>query len=539
MKLIIPEIKTIISSPVGVIKPVVGSRGSGKSSWLSSLLYNLRNQKTVFSIYVNIFRSISTIKEVGRTVFMERYVLNDVMLEILAKLRTMAPSLFQRERWIEEVAKNVVTLPTPEKLPNISSDNLFDILKVLKGIGYKAFVIAIDELDKLTEYGDPNFEKLVSVTCDFFGTQQGLFQKLSSENRASIYTSCDEKLVEPFKKRGLTYLSSQIVIERLDKDEAKRMIRARLKPQIEIFPFSEESVKTLVSYFHGNARNIIFACGDLMREAAIRGLKEIDQELTKQLFLKVGTENFEKDFQDLAAFEESSIGAKMVWRVCSRVPKLEDRKQALAFIVDLYEGKEAKNPPEYVLRFLKDDEYLVPHRLPKEKQEIDQHLVSFFDQWVKRGHSTEDFVEWYSTSPQRPEEFVSIDNKVQSLLKAITDEHVRQMISDSYDIYAYSLDRHTQRQIVVIKSWSMLEKVIKAYCLETGYQGFVLTLTEEQADKHASRDTRDRKTLIRFFTDALWKKRTRLVHLGTIKTIKDLRSMVVHDDYLPTDRSFF
>jgi len=532
---IYPEIQTIINSPVGVIKPIIGSRGSGKSSWLLNMLYNLVNRKTVFSIYVNTFRSISTIKEVGRTVFMEKYVLNDIMSEILAKVRTVAPSLFLKEKWIENVAKNVITIPTPETMPNISADNLFDILRALKGEGYNAFVIAIDELDKLTEEGDPDFEKLVNMTCDFFGTQQGLFQKLSSEYRASLYISCDEKLVDPLERRDLTYLSNSILIERLDSNEVKRMIGARLSPQVEIFPFSQECLETLVSYFQGNARKIIFACGALMREASIRGLKDINQTLAKQLFQRVAVENFTKDFQDLAKLEESSIGAKMLWRLCSKIPTVEDRKQTLLFITCIYKGKEAKKPPESILKMLKDHEYLAPYKLPKEKQEINSRLISFFDHWIKKGHLIEDFIDWYSTSMQRPEETASIDNLVKSLLKAISDENIRQMINDSYDIYTYALEYYNQRDVIVIKSWSMLEKIIKAYCLETGFRDYALSLSEEQEDKHASIEYRDRISLLRLFTLALNKKKTRLLQLGTIKSIKETRNMVEHDGYMPTE----
>ncbi len=537
MQLIHPEIETIIHSPVGVVKPVVGARGSGKTSWLFYLQHNLRDHRKVFSIYVNMYRSISTIKEALSVVSMEKYVLNDLLNEILTKMRAVTPSLFQEQKWIENIAKNIITVPSPEKTPAISLDNLFDILQLLKGKGYEAFVFGIDELDKLTVPGDPMFEKLVIMVCDFFGTQQGLFQKLASEYRTSIYISCDEKLMDPFKRRGLTYLSNLIPIKRMDQDEVKKLIEARLSEQNEVFPFNDDCIKVLTSYFQGNPREIIFRCADLMKEAAKRGLKEIDGKLAKEIFLNVGLESFRKDFQELAITKESSTGARMLWRISSRFPAFQDRVQAFRFITEIYSRKEVENPPEHIVEYLKDSEYIISSPSPTErfKYKLDENLSSFFNYWIKRGHTIEDFIEWYSEYPEKPETYIEIDKKVQSLLSAIKDENVQNMISKAYDIYVHILDRQMHNQMVILKSWTMLETTIKAYCLEAGIKDFILSYTEEQSDKHMSPDVKFRRKLMQLFTLALKKKRTRLVQLGSIKTICEIRNDVVHGGYMPKD----
>lgn len=534
IKKIRPEVQTIANSPVGVIKPVVGTRGSGKSTWLLNFLYSLEDNKTIFFIYVNTFKSISTVREAAKTVFMERYVLNEVISQIFAKIRSIAPSLFEDHKWMEEVAGNIVTIPSPEVRPNISQDNLVDVLKVLKGEKFVKFVIAIDELDKVTEEGAPDYEKLMTMIGDFFGTQQGLFQMLAAEHKASIYISCDEKWMELFRRRNLTYLKKAVQIERLNPLELKRIIKTRLKPQIDIFPFSTESLEIVNSYFSGNARSLIFACRELMIDSSVRGLKQIDGKMVKRLFSKIAAESFQEDFQDIAKLDISSIGAKMLWRLCSKIPMREDREKTLLFLARVYRNEEIELPPEYIVKILKDYEY-VTFKLPKGKPEINMKLKSFFDQWIKKGHLLDDLVEWYSENIQRPEEFASIDDKVNSLLKAIPNEQVQKRILYAYDLYSYTLDYHTQKQMVVLKSWSMLESLIKAYCLEIGFREFYLTLSEEQLDEHSSPYHKNRLSLLQKFTIALNKKSTRLIHLGTIKSIKDLRNSVEHEGYMPKE----
>ena len=225
----------------------------------------------------------------------------------------------------------------------------------------------------------------------------------------------------------------------------------------------------------------------------------------------------------------------MLWRLCSRIALLEDRKRTLFFLVRVYQNKECNPPSQEILRILEDYGFVTLKR-PKGKPEINTKLKMFLDQWIKLGHLLEDLIEWYSEAVVRPAQFTPIDEKVTFLLEMIPDKQVREMIVRAYDIYSYELDSCTQGQMIIRKSWSMLENLIKAYCLETGFRDFYLILDEEALDKQASPLHRDRKSLMDKFKVALRKKQNRLKHFGLISSIKNLRNAIEHEKYIPKER---
>jgi len=528
------EARTIRESPVGTIKPVVGSRGSGKTTWLLSLLYQLEAVHSVFSVYVNVFKCISTIREAARTVLMERYLLNEIMSQIFAKIRSLAPQLFMNFKWMDKIANRIVTIPSPDVQPDISPDNLFDILEVLKGEGYTKFVIAIDELDKITEEGAHDYERLMNIVGDFFGTQQGLFQMLATEHSASVYIACDEKWLDLFEKRNLNYLNNIIQIYRLTPDELQKIVKARLKPQTDQFPFTSGALNVLTSYFSGNARKLIFACRDLMIDASVKGAKQIDETAVKRLFYRVATRNFSRDFQALAKLKVSSIGARMLWRLCSRIPSKEHRKEALSFIIKAYQGKKCEIFTQEIIKLLEECGFVTIKR-PEGTPMVDVKLKAFLQGWQRKGHLLDDIVEWYSETVVRPEYFTPIDEKINHLIESISDDQIRKLITLAYDMYSYELDSHTEPQLIIIKSWNMLESLLKAYCLETGFRDFYLSLNEEELNKHPSPIHRNRKSLVEKFKIALKKKGVYLKHLGLIYSVKDLRNATLHESYVPKE----
>jgi len=55
------EIKDIRNSPVGVVKPVIGSRGSGKTTCLYYLIYSLEREHGTLPVYRNVHEVLSLI----------------------------------------------------------------------------------------------------------------------------------------------------------------------------------------------------------------------------------------------------------------------------------------------------------------------------------------------------------------------------------------------------------------------------------------------------------------------------------------------
>jgi hypothetical protein len=271
-----------------------------------------------------------------------------------------------------------------------------------------------------------------------------------------------------------------------------------------------------------------------MIEASVKGDKQIDGRMVKRLFLKTAAESFEKDFQEIAKLEESSMGARMLWRLCSKLTSREDREKALFFLAKLYRNEAYDALPEQILEVIKDCEY-VRFKLPKKEAELDTKLRSFLDRWVKTGHSLDDLIGWYSEAVQRPEELSHIDDQVKHLIDAIPDVDIGKKILYAYDFYSCRLDYENQKDTVVLKSWSMLESLIKAFCLETGFRDFVLGASEERLDSEPSPHHRFRISLMELFGAALARKRIRLIQYGAINSVKELRNQVQHEQYMPND----
>jgi len=513
------EIQDIQNSDVGAIKPVIGSRGAGKTACLYYLIHSLSNHKNILPVYVNMHASLSLIQEspypITHTI---RYVTKELISETAKLLMNLNYGFVEKDPVIKNIVDRAKTQQlTPNEIPEITDDDLELFVKILNKNGLSV-VFAIDELDKFET------SRQVKNLADFFKNEQALLTKLAGGYKSFFYFSSSTRW-EFVKKQEFSYLSNIFYIKRADFLEGKRILKRRFEvssPGSKL-PITDQAIELLISIFNGNPRRVILATGHLLRLAHDRDLDIVDYDLVKQTYSEESRQGFKEDYEEIIATDsKASKGALMIWYLCTRVPP-ENRMVVLDCLVKIYK-KSVKKNESFLLEVLENTGCIRLSQEGKQQIQIHEDIISFFKKWEELGHNIFDFSEWYSDTHVEPPTIPYSYKLVQDLYNRLKSHGAKKNLRDSWDLY-FNLEVTSEPLDILYYSWRLLEKMVIAFCIWSGT--YEIKLVETTIEDIASRkaleflgitDPNAKDLLIRF-NFALRKTMIKLKNFGLIGTV--------------------
>lgn len=512
------EVQNILNSPVGVIKPVVGPRGSGKTACLYYLIHSLKSYKDkILPIYVALHDSLSLIQESPFPITLTtRFVTKELISRIAESLDS---SLIKEEPIIETIicrAKQISRTPT--EVPNVTDQDLEILVDILKKRGF-TIVFAIDELDKFEA------PKQVKNLADYFKNEQALLTELASRNRTFFYISSSTRW-DFLKKQEFSYLGGVFNITRLDFIEGKRILEKRFevtnpgsKP-----PFTDGALRLLMSIFNGHPRRFVLASGHLLRLAHDKDVNIVDEELVKEAYGEESRKRFQEDYEEIiSADRNAGNGALLLWHLCTKIPSSMDVKKVLDDLVMIYEDKKYATEHLSSLNFLEETKCL-EHSKTDGSLKLNKDIVLLFKKIVEMGHSLFDFTEWYASIRLEPPGIPYCYKIIQDLYPLLSCYDAKKNLAESWDIY-FALDVSCDPLEILDLSWKALVKEITAFCIECGTYETKLkeTTIEDVARRKAIEflgitDFETKQLLIKFL-EALRYTRIELQSFGLIATI--------------------
>jgi|YelNatPaOPRAMG01_1025707.scaffolds.fasta_scaffold01019_17 Cdc6-like AAA superfamily ATPase len=510
------EIQDILNSNVGVIKPLVGSRGSGKTTCLYYLIYSLGSYKEILPVYTNLHESLSMIQESPFPItFTTRFVTRELILQIGKSLKS---DFIKDEPIIENIIKRAKQIPcAPTEIPKVTDQDLELLIEVLKKKGLTV-VFAIDELDKFET------KKQVKNLADFFKNEQALLTKLASKNRTFFYISSSTRW-DFLQNQDFSYLAGVFYVEKLDFAECKRILEKRFeicspgsKP-----PFTDSALQLLISIFNGNPRRFILAAGHLLRLAHDNDMNIVTEELVKKAYGEESRRRLQEDYEEIiSADKKAGNGALLIWYLCTKIPST-DVKKTLDDLIMVYKGK--KHVAEHIsnLDFLEGAKCL-------ERSEADgsvslhEDVISFFKKIEEMGHSLFDFAQWYSSIRLEPPGIPYCYKMIQELYSSLRNYEAKKNLVVSWEIY-FSLEISTDQLEILSLCWKMLAKEITAFCLEYGTyrrrrtESTIEDVSRRKAVEFLGVTEHEAKELLINFLEALHSTKIELQNFGLIAAI--------------------
>jgi Cdc6-like AAA superfamily ATPase len=263
---------------MGLIRPVVGPRGSGKTAHIYSLVSALAREKGILPVYVSVGNSLKHIRRAPQpTSVTVSYVQRDILRSIIKAMQKTRPGFVDKNPVVDSIWQRVTDKAEEgvdeESVPMVRDSDLRVLLQEIHSEGLR-IVIAIDELDKLSSRSE------VATVKEFFRSEQFHLTDITSNWRTSIYLSSSETW-DFLKEQDFNYLSSTVQVIPISKEEARKIIQKRidiLSPGCEL-PISDDALACLVSVWRGNIRNLIYECEKVLDSAHNRGLKRADKNL--------------------------------------------------------------------------------------------------------------------------------------------------------------------------------------------------------------------------------------------------------------------
>jgi Cdc6-like AAA superfamily ATPase len=454
------EVKDIIRSPVGLVKPVVGTRGSGKTAALYYLVHQLRGEKSILPCYVNMRESIPYIRESPFPLVLSRaFVMREVVRTIISNGQFVEPALLDRHPTVKDMWERVTAwAPTPRTVPKIATSDLDILLKTLHTYGRKV-VLAIDEFDKMTEPSE-----LVTLS-DFFRSEQAFFTELASNLKTFIYLSASTKW-DFMSSSELSYLKKTLVVFRLTPVEAKSILVRRFEvdnPGVKP-PFTDDAIAGLVSIVRGNARDFIFKSGEVLKVAYDKNRPQVDRDLLSDVYGNDMKASLHESFQEIVKGNDlAAKGAFEIFEVC--VPKSrEQRRSYLTALMKLYREAPLDSPESKALVLdLERQGWIYRSPIDGRKPRIYDEIRVFLREWEGFGHLLEDFVDWYSMGSPEPAGLPQTYRYVRDTCRRISEAEAISSIEASWTKYR-QLDRPNDPVEIVGTAYEMLKDMMKGYC---------------------------------------------------------------------------
>lgn len=523
------EIKDIRNSPVGVVKPVIGSRGSGKTTCLYYLIYSLERERGTLPVYRNVHEVLSLIEESPFPVTLTtKFITRELLSSLVDACIRKYPELVKNHPVMEDMKRRLERGPkSPKDIPQVADSDVEILTDILKSNGITT-IFALDELDKFEQPSQ------IATLEDYFRNEQTLFTTLASKTRTFFYISSSVRWGF-LGSSDFSYLSNTFQVQRADWVEGKMILEKRfevvskdVKP-----PFEESAIKCLVSFVNGNPRVFITKAGEMLRLAHDRDESLVNEQLIRLAFsgeIKEIDKRFEDDFEELVrSNSEARRGGLLLWYFLTSL-NVDQRKIVMNGILDLYHGNVCD------LRILP-----VPLRADvemhalKEKDGViglDESVRYLLKSWEKMGHSVLDLADWYCERLPKPGGLPEAYQIIEKISSAVHHPKTRAYLQKSLTSL-FTAESSKDLATIRYSSWGMLHSAILAFTNEYGRHRYV------PAGKYRERHLDDAlsalgikdeegRTLFAAFLQTVNESRIKLANVGTMISIRDKHELVLN-----------
>ena len=523
------EVKDIRNSPVGVVKPVIGSRGSGKTTCLYYLISSLERERGILPIYRNVHEVLSLIEESPFPVTLTtRFITRELLSSLVDACIQKYPQLVKNHPMIEGTKRRLDLHPSsPKDIPQVADSDVEILTEILKSNGITT-IFALDELDKFEQPSQ------IANLEDYFRNEQTLFTSLASKTRTFFYISSSVRW-SFIGSPDFSYLSNVFQVQRADWVEGKMILEKRfevvnkeVKP-----PFDELAIKCLISFVNGNPRLFITKAGEMLRLAHDRDENLVNEQLIREAFsgqIKEIDKRFEDDFEELVRSDsEARRGGLLLWYFLTSL-NVDQRRIVMNGILDLYCGNVCDFrilpvPPRAALgmRPFKEKDGVVG---------LDESVRYLLKSWEKMGHTVSDLASWYCERLPKPGVLPEAYQLFEKIDAAVRHPKTRAYLQKSL---ASLFTAESSKDLTTIKysSWGMLHNAILAFTNEYGRHRYVPRgkYRERQLDDTlAALGIRDEEGRVLFatFLQTINESRIRLANIGTMISIRDKHELALN-----------
>jgi KaiC/GvpD/RAD55 family RecA-like ATPase len=523
------EIKDIRNSPVGVVKPVIGSRGSGKTTCLYYLIYSLERERGTLPIYRNVHEVLSLIEESPFPVTLTtRFITRELLLSLVDACVRKYPELVKNHPVIDDVKKRLEQSPrSPKDIPQVADIDVEVLTGILRSNGVTT-IFALDELDKFEQPSQ------IATLEDYFRNEQTLFTTLASKTRTFFYISSSVRwgfISSP----DFSYLSNTFQVQRADWVEGKMILEKRFEVVNKEArpPFDESAIRCLISFVNGNPRVFITKAGEMLRLAHDRGESLVNEQLIRLAFsgqIKEIDKRFEDDFEELVrSNSEARRGGLLLWYFLTSL-NVDQRKTVMNGILDLYHGK-ACDLRALPVPLRSDVEM---HAL-KEKDGVaglDESVRYLLKSWEKMGHSVLDLANWYCERLPKPGGLPEAYQLIEKINAAVHHPKTRAYLQKSLTSL-FTAESSKDLATIRYASWGMLHSAILAFTNEYGRHRYVPAGKYRERhldDALAALGIKDEegRDLFATFLQTVSESRIKLANIGTMMSIRDKHGLVLN-----------
>jgi KaiC/GvpD/RAD55 family RecA-like ATPase len=523
------EVKDIRNSPVGVVKPVIGSRGSGKTTCLYYLIYSLEREQRTLPIYRNVHQVLSLIEESPFPVTLTtRFITRELLSSLVDSCIRKYPELAKNHPVIEDMKRRLEQSPrSPKDIPQVADSDVEILTDILKSNGITT-IFALDELDKFEQPSQ------IATLEDYFRNEQTLFTTLASKTRTFFYISSSVRW-SFIGSPDFSYLSNTFQVQRADWVEGKMILEKRfevvnkdVKP-----PFDESAIRCLVSFVNGNPRVFITKAGEMLRLAHDRDESLVTEQLIRQAFsgqIKEIDKRFEDDFEELVrSNSEARRGGLLLWYFLTSL-NVDQRKIVMNGILDLYH----RNVWDIRILPVPLKTNIEMHAL-KEKDGVvglDESVRYLLKSWEKMGHSVLDLANWYCERLPKPGGLPEAYQLVEKINATVRHPKTKAYLQKSLTSL---FTAESSKDLVTIRysSWGMLHNAILAFTNEYGRYRYV------PAGKYRERYFDDAlvalgikdeegRALFAMFLQTVNECRIKLANIGTMISIRDKHELLLN-----------
>ena len=516
------EIKDIRNSPVGVVKPVIGSRGSGKTTSMYYLICCLEREKGTLPIYRNVHEVLSLVEESPFPVTLTtRFITRELLSSLVNACIQKYPELMKHHPVIEDMKSRLQERPkSPKDIPQVADSDVETLTDVLKSNGVTT-IFALDELDKFEQPSQ------IATLEDYFRNEQTLFTTLASKTRTFFYISSSVRWGF-IGSSDFSYLSNTFQVQRADWTEGKMILEKRFEivnKQVKP-PFDEQAIKCLISFVNGNPRVFITKAGEMMRLAHDKDENLVNEQLIRNAFsgeIKEIDKRFEDDFEELVrADSEARRGGLLLWYFLTTL-NVEQRKIVMNEMLDLYHGKVCDtrilNTP------VKTDKEM---RVIKEKDGVvglDESVRYLFKSWEKMGHSVLDLADWYCERLPKPGGLPEAYQTIEKIDASVKHPKTKALLQKSLTSL-FTAESSKDLATIRYSSWGMLHNAVLAFTNEYGRHSYVPSGKYRERhldDAFAALGIKDEegRALFAAFLQTVNESRIKLANIGTIISIRD------------------
>ncbi len=518
------EVKDIRNSPVGVVKPVIGSRGSGKTTCLYYLIYSLEREQGTLPIYRNVHEVLSLIEESPFPVTLTtRFITRELLSSLVDACIRKYPELVKKHLVIEDMKRRLERSPrSPKDIPQFADSDVEILTSVLKSNGITT-IFALDELDKFEQPSQ------IATLEDYFRNEQTLFTTLASKTRTFFYISSSVRwgfIGSP----DFSYLSNTFQVQRADWVEGKSILEKRfevvnknVKP-----PFDESAIRCLISFVNGNPRVFITKAGEMLRLAHDRDESLVSEQLIRQAFsgqIKEIDKRFEDDFEELVrSNNEARRGGLLLWYFLTSL-NVDQRKIVMNGVLDLYHGNVCD------IRILP-----VPLRANveihalKEKDGVvglDESVRYLLKSWEKMGHSVLDLANWYCERLPKPGGLPEAYQLIEKINAAVRHPKTKAYLQKSLTSL-FTAESSKDLATIRYSSWGMLHSAILAFTNEYGRHRKYRERHLDDALAALGLKDEEGRVLFATFLQTVNESRIKPAGIGTMISIRDKYQLVLN-----------